>query len=226
MKTKIILLTVFFMTVLVFMSGSVSADILLPDSIKERLTYKITNIDEYPDHIFFPESSEAVVDKDGVLDLKDVPPLMGVRLFAIDKDDLTEKEQEEIEQGNEGELNEELETNPNAVASNTRIYSMMTISKNILPIKKATVYLEVDPSGDALEITKKKVRYEYKNGETEERDCEYGDHELPQPTKKKSFASGGYSYTLMFLTGICVCCFPSLIIIVIVILLLYRRAKK
>ncbi|MBI5680877.1 MAG: hypothetical protein HZC47_08295 [Methanobacterium sp.] len=193
--------------------SAVFADVIEPGTKQVGLTYKISNIQNYPDYIFLahgtPAPEYALLNSSEFSFYK----LSTFSIYAIKKSDFNENELKSMDTS---EIDNFFKNDPRVIKSKIMLegsYGTVGMSN---PLENATVILEITSlNGNNLEIKKSKVVYAYIDGSTQEESISEQNN-LPEPSKNNmSF----WIYPLFFIL------IPVLAIIAIVLIIIARKYK-
>lgn len=187
---------------------TVLADLIMPGMKSVSWCYEISNVNDYPDHVFV--FNEERVTGHGIINQGDCFSFYKIGLTSIYTIKKTEF--------NENELNGEFfeGSNPKLIKSNLQLNAFGSVQEND-PLQKAVITLDIiSLSQNNLDIQKSKVTYTYTDGTSEEKVFQTQDIPEPSRTAILPWWFAKFWYIIM----------PIVAIVLIGIILLLRRLKK
>ncbi|MGB9937127.1 MAG: hypothetical protein ACPK7O_05355 [Methanobacterium sp.] len=210
MKFKIILLLSIF--VLLSFSSVAYADVIDPSMKNVKIYYQVSNIQEYPDYVFFihgnPSPSLEIINSSKFSFYK----LSTVSIYAINKKNFNENDLKNMD---DSEIENFFKNNLNIIKSDIELQGASKSVEMSNPLDEMIITLNIDSiNNKSMDIKKSKVTYRYNDGSMQEET--YKDqNSTPEPTKKDTWSNN------LFYTAI-----PFVAFVALVIIVRFRFMKK
>ena len=212
MKKKLIFL---FCLIFILIPSIVTADLIAPGTKYVYYSFKISNMDEYPEYTFIayfqnPVGGHEVIEQGESISFY---KFSNPKIYAIKKSDFNEEDigTDDLEE------KEYFENNTKLIPSEIVIYSVSSASLND-PVEKITDILEiVNLDDNNLEIRYSKVQYTYVDETTEELDYQTDDIR-PEPSKEgiMPMLFARFWYVIL----------PIMALVAIALILVLRKRRK
>lgn len=175
MKPLIIFSIIF---IVIFLQGACYGDVIEPGMKDVKISYKITNIEEYPDYIFFlhgnPSPHLEIINSSKFSFYK----LSIVSIYAVKKASISE---DELKSMDNMELDNFIKENPGIKSLVLQDHKRVS---DLDPLNEMLITLHID-SVNSLEIKKSSVIYKYDDGSTDEKTIA-DQNSIPEPSKKNT----------------------------------------
>ncbi len=213
MKTKISLLMIIVL-ILAFNISSAYADVIEPGKKEINLSYKISNINNYPYYIFLlhgsPSPSYNILNSSEFSFYK----LSTASIYAVKRSKFN---QDFLNQDNQSVIDSYFNVDPNVIHSNLTLEGSYGSVDENKQLNDALVVLEIVSVNDtSLEIKKSKIIFSFTDGTTQEKAFK-DDNITPVPTKTKDISLIDYLWYLLL---------PLLSAIAIIVILLRRKRSS
>jgi hypothetical protein len=213
MKSKISLLIIIVL-ILAFNISSAYADVIEPGKKEIKLSYQISNINNFPMYVFLLHGSPSPPYE--ILNASEFSfyKLSTASIYAVKRSTFNK---DVLNQNNQSAVDNYFNNNSNVIPSNLELEgSYGTVDTNN-QLNGALIVLEIVSINDtSLEIKKSKIIFSFIDGTTQEKTFK-SDNSTPVPTKTKEIATIDYLWYLVL---------PLMAAIAIIGIFLYRRRES
>lgn len=210
MKTKIFI-SLIFVFILALGISSTYADVIEPGKKNINLSYKILNINDFPNYIFLlhgtPSPSHEILNSSEFSFYK----LSTASVYAVKKSNFNK---EILDQQDNEAMDNYFNNNSNVLHSNLELSGSYGTLNETSNLNNAVIILEIVSVNDtSLLMKKSKIIFNFTDGTTQEKNF-LNDNTTPEPTKTQNISTIDYIWYLIL---------PILAAIIIIAILITRK---